>query len=359
MTCKRLQLSFIAPAIACVVAGMAACLLAAPPAPKATPLWPGAKYTTEDRDRAVERGLRFIYSAAMNPEAFRNYGHDLLFAFVNIATSNGNRRLAALARQMGRERAIEWRRQHKIIPQGAGATVISNLMYGSYSANRLGVTDRAFDRALLARAARFTLTDYMGFDPSREPPPDNYPGYSRRALFMEAMLDAYFGEEFGTAVEGRYSVVMQWLPQMRPYPPHRYNDQPYYDAIYMLTHVVYTFNHYNLSRVSPTCFPDEFAYLKSNLPAAIEDHDPETLGEYVDSLRAFGVDYSDARLREATEYILSAQNSDGSWGDPAEKDIYTRYHATWTGQGAIQEFHWGKAQPCPTGKAAATPSVNR
>jgi hypothetical protein len=348
--CKRAQ--FVAPAIACAIASVAGWLLAASPGKGAAPLWPGARYTTEDRDRAIERGLRFIYSTAMDAGAFRDYGSDLLFAFVNIATSNGNRRLAALARTMGRERAIEWRRQRGKIPQNADADTLSDLMYGSYSASRLGVTDRAFDRALLVQAARFSPKDYLGFDPVREPPPGDFPGYSRHALFFYAMVSSYFGEQFGTPLEGRYSDVLQWLPEMRPYAAHRYDDRDYYDAIYMVTHVVYTFNHYNLSRVSPACFPAEFEYLRANLRAAIQDHDPETLGEYVDSLRAFGMDYADAGLRDATEYLLSAQNQDGSWGDPTDPNAYNRYHTTWTGQGALQEFTWTKVLPCPTEKSA-------
>jgi len=171
---------------------------------------------------------------------------------------------------------------------------------------------------------------------------------SRHALFMEALVTTYFGERFGTPLGGNYRDVLRWLPQMRPYPPHRYNDWGYYDAIYAVTHMVYTFNHYNLSRIARGCFPAEFEYLKSNLPAAIQDRDPETLGEYVDSLRAFGMTYSDASLREAIEYLLSAQNPDGSWGDLSDKDPYDRYHTTWTGQGAIQEFHWTKkVLTCP------------
>jgi hypothetical protein len=51
------------------------------------------------------------------------------------------------------------------------------------------------------------------------------------------------------------------------------------------------------------------------------------------------------------EYLLSAQNPDGSWGDPADKDLYSRYHTTWTGQGAIQEFRWKKVLACPERKA--------
>jgi hypothetical protein len=325
---------------------LSTCLCAAPGA-KPAPLWPGAKFSTADRDRAVERAVRFVYSVAMDPRVFHDSGSDLLFAFANMSTSNGDRRIAELARRMGQERAIEWRRLHQAIPPHASATAISDLLYGSYSANLLGVSEWKFHRALLARAATFAVRDYVGFDPAQEPPPDTVKGFSRRSLFLYALLAAYFGEEAGTEAEGRSRDVLRWLPQMRPYPPHRYNAGEYYEALFAITHVVYTYNHYNLSRVMPECFPDEFAYLKANLPAAIADKDPDTLGEYVDSLRAFGLDYSDAHLREATEYLLSTQNPDGSWGDPSEKDPYVRYHSAWTGQGALQQFPWKRVLPCP------------
>src|SRR3954468_11168419 len=226
------------------------------------PLWPHATYTTGDRDHAVEKALNFIYSVAKDPAAFRNNGSDLLFAFVNISTSNANQHISSMALTMGHERAIEWRRQHSTIPADASASTISELIYGSYSARELGVPDSAFDALLRAKAARFTVTDYLGFNPSAGPPPENYPGYSQHALFMDALITTYFGKQFGTTAEGRYEDVLRWLPVVRPYPEHKYSDWGYYDAIYALTHIIYTYNHYNLSKIDRGCFPDEFAYLK-------------------------------------------------------------------------------------------------
>src|ERR1700726_3320265 len=84
------------------------------------PLWPNAEYTVRDRDRAVQGGLRFIDSIAADPAVFRDDGSDLLFAFLNIATTNGNPKLAALASSMGHERAVEWRRLNPTIPPDAG-----------------------------------------------------------------------------------------------------------------------------------------------------------------------------------------------------------------------------------------------
>ena len=61
------------------------------------------------------------------------------------------------------------------------------------------------------------------------------------------------------------------------------------DAIYAVTHIVYTLNDYNTYRLSPRWLPQEFAYLKANVAPACAQHDPELLGELLDSLKAFGL----------------------------------------------------------------------
>jgi hypothetical protein len=69
------------------------------------------------------------------------------------------------------------------------------------------------------------------------------------------------------------------------------------------------------------------------------------LGEFMDSLRAFGLTERDAPLREGVEYLLANQNADGSWGDPAERDIYLRYHPTWNAVAALSDYRWRGLSP--------------
>jgi len=338
-----------------------------------TPLWPGARHTVEERDGAVKRGLQFIYSFARDPNNFREWGHDLLSAFGYVASTVGNRELRDLAWKMGHERALEWRRLHRDIPAHADADEIGNLVYGSDAAELLGAPDPAMHEALRKAAAHFTPVDYLGFDPAREAPPSDLPepckkcGFqnargaqicvrdgqklsmnTRYAVFMDALISTYTGDQYGVPLGGRYADVLRWLPSMHPYPDRRTaKPQEFWDAVYNVTHVVYTYNGYNQNRVSPGCFPEEFEYLKSNLPEALRDHDPETLGEYMDSLRAFGLTYSDPLIQQGMDYLLSVQNADGSWGDPRHQDGYDRYHSTWTGIGGIQDFQWTRVLPCP------------
>lgn len=311
--------------------------------PGRTPLWPGARFSAADRNRAIQRGLDFLYATARQPDAFRDWGHDLLSAFANVAATCGNREISDLAWRMGHERALEWRSLHREVPANSDADDIANLVYGSDAAELLGVPDHKLREALRKAVTRFSPVDYLGFDPAREPPPAAH----RYDAFQDALITTYTGDHYGITLGGHYTDVLRWLPEMHPYPPRSAGRAAYYDAIYTVTHLVYTYNDYNVNRISPDCFPQEFAYLKTNLAAALEDHDPETLGEYLDSLQAFGLTSSDSLIRRGVELLLSAQNPDGSWGDPHEPSIYTRYHSTWTGINGIQEFRWKSVRSCP------------
>jgi hypothetical protein len=114
----------------------------------------------------------------------------------------------------------------------------------------------------------------------------------------------------------------------------------FHDAVYAVTHVVYTLNDYGQFKLSPRLLPQEFEFLKANLRAAIAADDADMLGEFMDALRAFGVTTSDPLMRAGMEYYLTHQNPDGSWGEREEKDIYMRYHPTWNAVAGLSEYSW-------------------
>ena len=330
-------------AIVCLVAALGAALLIAGYRHDTARLWPGSRFTVEDRERAMRRGLFFLYSVASQPDAFRDWGHDLLSAFANLAATAGDREFSDLAWRMGHERALEWRRLHPSVPDHADADDVANLVYGSDAAEVLGVPDRGLREALRTAVARFPVAALLGFDATREPPPAK----DRYGAFQDALIAAYTGDHYGVPLGAHYADVLRWLPLMRPYPDRSAGWDGYYDAVYTITHVVYTYDGYNANRIAPACFPQEFAYLKANLAQALDDRDPETLGEYLDSLQDFGLTPADPLIRRGIESLLVAQNPDGSWGDPHETDVYVRYHSTWTGLNGVQDFRPRPVLPCP------------
>jgi hypothetical protein len=83
------------------------------------PLWPGARFTEEDRARAIRRGLDFIYRSARKPSNFASRGQDYLWCFDTTAKAFKDPAIRSAAQCMGVERANEWRRLHCSVPRGA------------------------------------------------------------------------------------------------------------------------------------------------------------------------------------------------------------------------------------------------
>jgi hypothetical protein len=320
---------------------------------------------TLTRRRAIRRGLEFIYRVASDPQHVADYGSDLLNCFHFISATSLDAELRRMARRMGQERARAWRRNHPALPRKADADTIADLMHGAYAATRLG-EDCANLRAGIGRAARrFPASDYLWFDPEREPPPGDIPEacecgalsprgrktcrkcrrrlrmMSRYWVFMDALTRSYTGECYGILLGASYRSVIKWLPRMRPYPGDEGAGKgDFYEQIYAVTHVVYTLNDYSTYRLSPRWLPQEYEFLKNGLGHAMEMHDAEMTGEIMDSLRAFGHTSRHPQLREGMEYLLAEQHADGSWGDLDTEDIYQRYHPTWTAIDGLREYRW-------------------
>jgi squalene cyclase len=127
---------------------------------------------------------------------------------------------------------------------------------------------------------------------------------------------------------------------MHPYPSRNGDSDAFREAAYAATHVVYTLNDYGQWRLKPEWLPHEYAFLKTRLEENIHYGDPETLGEFLDTLKSFGLDESDPSIRVGTAYLLSAQNPDGSWGDSGSRDVYQRYHSTWTAIDGLRDYAW-------------------
>jgi hypothetical protein len=278
-----------------------------------------------------------------------------------------------MAWQMGHERALEWQRTHSSLPEGAGANEIADLVSGADAAEHLGAPGPRLRAQLTAAAPRFSAMDYLLWDPSREPPPGDLPepcpkcgeqnarGATKCArcgaklnprgkydLYTDTLIAAYSGDTAGIPLGSSFRDVWRWLPGMHPYPVlSEANWSEFWRSIYTATHVIYTYNFYSRYRVSRDCLPEEFAHLHANLEQAVKYRDPEVMGEFLDTLRAFGLDFSDESIRAGFDFLLSTQNPDGSWGDPNNQDLYSRYHTTWTVIDGLRDYRWTEVLPCP------------
>jgi len=344
---------------------------ASPEAGGARPLWPGSRFNAADRARAVRRGLDFIYRTSLSPSNFETYGSDYLWCFYTIGESVSDPSVRRTARRMGVERARHWRRTHPSLPDDADAGTVIDYAFGGEAAESLGLPDPRLKRQVRRAASALGARDLLLFDPRAEPPPADVPaecefdrssnprGSSRcrrcgrelrmrtpQDVWYDALITAYVGERYGVKLGAGYGEVLAWLPALRP---HRGVESPeFYDTVYAITHVVYTLNDYGQRRVPASLLPEEFAFLRANLRAAIEQGDADMLGEFMDSLRALGLTDRDPEIREGMEYLLVHQNPDGSWGDPGERDIYLRYHPTWNAVAALSNYAWRGDAPRAT-----------
>jgi len=321
--------------------------------------------TYPECSEAIERGLEFIYRTACNPENFELYGYDYLCCFHCIASTSKDVNLRRMARKMGRERALQWRRDHPDVPVDANADDIAYLVLGADAADRLGVPDSSLKAQIREVALRFYAKDYLGFDAANEAPPQDVPEeckcgvfnprgrktcshckrrltmLSRYGVWLDALVRSYMGERYMVRLGASFADVIKWLPTMRPYPKYDDGDNPdFYWAVYAVTHVVYTLNDYSLYNLSPSWLPQEYAFLKQNLKQAIAMEDPEIMGEFLDTLKSFGLSENHPLILKGLRFLITQQNPDGSWGSAKADDIYERYHPTWTAIDGLREYAW-------------------
>lgn len=323
------------------------------------------------RKQAIDRGLDFIYQTACKPACFEDYGFDFLGCFHGIASTSKDQKLRKKALDLGRELALKWRRQNAKVPRKPQPDDITNLVFGSYAAHSLGLPDDQLKQELRKAATNFTATDYYYFDPAIEPPPSDVPDecdcgasnprgrktcrdcksrltmMTRYVVWQDALIRTYMGERYGVRLGAPHAEAIKWLPSMRPYPTFvNADDMEFYDAVYAVTHVVYTLNGYSCYRLSPRWLPAEYSFLKQNLTRAIFMDDPETMGEFLDTLKSFGLDEDHPLIRKGVDFLLATQNPDGSWGDVDAEGIYQRYHPTMTAIDGLREYAWRGQRLC-------------
>lgn len=326
------------------------------------PLWSGARYTEGDRDVAVERGLQFIDRIAADPKNFSRWGHDLILCFYTISNTAKNAKLRAMAQSMVERYTRQWRHEHPDPPTDDPAALFLFTTGAEVADWVLGVNAALKQRTQLA-AQRFSVVDFLRFDPQQEPPPKDFPELCPKCdyqnprgvtvclkcktpltfrdpydVWLDALIMTHQGDAYGVKLGATYPEVLRWISTMRPYPPPGDDEQAFNDVAYAITHVIYTLNDYHTYRLSPVWLPQEFLYLKKNIRVAERYQDWELLGEFMDALRAFGENESAPEIRTGMNYLLSQQNPDGSWGDTDDDDIYTRYHSTWTAIDGLREY---------------------
>jgi hypothetical protein len=128
-----------------------------------------------ERDFAVERGLRFISQLAEMPECLLDLGADLLWCFHTISDTSKNQRLRRMALQIGQENADKWKQQ--VFEPERDPNELATFIFGVDAAERLlGESDQALKNRLQ------TLVRF-GFASGKKCPPAASGGPMRRHTY--------------------------------------------------------------------------------------------------------------------------------------------------------------------------------
>lgn len=319
----------------------------------------------EIRDEAVDRGLDFLVSYGAKPKNFAHYGTLVICCFALVAATSRSRQHRQKAKAFAIKFAQLWRRGHRSIPTNGSPDLLLEFLIVCYALGRIGKGNRLLKSQIATAAEKFTAQDLLGFDPVSESPPDDLPyvcdcgktnergrqfcKQCRRRLFiqtryrvwMEALAKTFMGERCGITYGASFAEVLKWLPVMRPYPSRTNSDeQKMAEALYAVTHLVYTLNDYNTRKLSRHSLTAECAFLRANVEVLRKQNDVELLGELIDSLKALGFPMSDPLIRRGERHLLANQNKDGSWGDFEVADAHARCHTTWTVIDALRTYNW-------------------
>ena len=313
---------------------------------------------------AAHRGLELLRRLASRKSTFARYSGHLLPAFYFIAATSRDPALRRGALIAGRDRARYWKQQWLAKRQKLDAGTVLDAVSAGYAAEQLGIAHPRIRRELEVAITRFSTLELLGFDPVSEPIPRNIPENcecgvdnergrrrcracrrrlaprSRYEVWYTALISVYFCERYGLRLPVSYADVMRLLPTLRPYPGQR--SQCYRDAIYAVTHVVYTLNDYNRSRLPARLLRRERAFLKASLPWAIRQGEPDTVGEILDSLAGCGLADTHPLMVRGRAFLLEQQRDDGGWGD--EGDDYGRFHSVWTCIDGLRDYRWHARQ---------------
>lgn len=318
------------------------------------------------RDQAIYRGLRYIERSTRHPEAVMQLGSALLYALSFMATTSLDGRVRSYARQLALRSFYFWKCTWSPLPDTADADTISEFVHACGALERLGVRFGRLKRRLRAASKKHSTTEYLWFDPHREPPPADVPELcgcgtisprrrrrcvnpecrqalermSRMRVWTLSLTSVFCGDRNGVPFGITYEDMMRWLPRMRTYHDPRRGVAGFYDSAYAISHVVYTLNDYGVWLLDPRLLPHEFEFLVDNLPAALAVGDPDMVGEFVDSLRAFGLDNDDPHIEAGVAFLVEAQNRNGSWGPTDAGTEYPRFHATWAALDGLRDFAW-------------------
>ncbi len=312
--------------------------------------------------KQIVKGMNFVASFANNRSYLSAYSADLLFFFVHIANTSDDPSCRQMALSQGKQLAKKWRKI-QCVPRKP--TRLIHTLIAEQAAHDLGCQDIQFRTRLHKKLSLGLIIEQLGFNPTTQPPPDNLNDecescglqnvatrtfckgcrkklvkLSKYDVWLNAIVVTHHLNKHRLVGQHLLSETLKWLKHMRPYPKESVSLQKEaWEATYAITHVIYGLTDYSLRPLKLDGLETELKYLTSSCQQAKDCGDLDLLGECIDAIRSFEGTCEGELVNEATNFLLSNQNKDGSWGD-INHPPHNRMHTTWTVLDAIRGYAW-------------------
>ena len=94
-------------------------------------------------EKAIKRGLDFIYRTANKPGGFASYGSLIICCFALVGATSRDAGLRQLAKSRAQKLTRRWKRLHPVVPLDANADLILDFAMLRYALGRIGERDIA------------------------------------------------------------------------------------------------------------------------------------------------------------------------------------------------------------------------
>jgi len=307
---------------------------------------PPAKFTAEQwitrRDRAVMRGMDWMEAFLAKDSNLDDVGLDSVYIFLEIAASSRNAEIREKALTVAKRYA-----KHVADRLVQAETPLDNwdlldLVDLLAEAEPLGL-----DAELLRARASESMGYFHSFQDFTDVAFDDLAGASEDDVF-DTMMGVYSLAK-ATAVCGPDFEITPGLADVLALVKGREfvsaaddtskDKDIFQDHAYLATHAAYILSNYGRLRLHRSDAPWIYRYLRANFAAVLADKDIELVAEFIDIFRSLGrSETDDADVRVGAEFLLAAQNDDGSWGPwRDEEDAYSAIHYTWCAVSGLRE----------------------
>lgn len=291
--------------------------------------WPAGAGQVRDAciREAVQRGMDYMLRSALVKSNFDEFASDYLFFFADVSRYD-DPWIAERARTVGLALGDYYLDN---LFSTASADEIVDAASALWALEVLGYdVDPAL--ALLQRAAPdHPVEEYLSFEPTAGQQPD-------LDLLIDLVIGFHFTDRMGIDIGVTYAEVLPHVAGVDYRVDAAVEENRYIDTNNLVTHLVYTLTGYATWNAPVRALERERAYIRTHMADALVWADPETLSEYVDSLKLVGFGPYDRDVAAGEAILLAIQKPDGRWAPDEVEDEYDRYHATWCAMDALVDY---------------------